>query len=680
MNFLYPSFLFGLLAISIPIIIHLFNFQKPKKVLFTNVKFLKVVKENTSTRLKLKHLLILLSRIGFILFLVLAFAQPFIESKNSEAIKGDQQVSLYLDNSFSMENELEDGKAIDIGVKSIEALTSLYSPNTKYTLLTNEFEGKDLFFRNKEKILERTTEIKPSNVFRDLRSVYLREIQTTERLSSNSTQKIFWFSDFQKSTSGDLSKLNLDSVNQFYLVPIQNKKSSNVFIDSVWLTTPFLKQQENNTLEIQVYNDGDKDIKDLTLKFYIDNTQVSTASVNIPAKTGAKTNFQFNINKEGQKKCKITFEDYPINFDNEYYFILNVSPKIKILHLFDEENKYLSDVYTNEDIFSIQNDKIGQFDYSLIPVSNLIIIDAVRSIPASLVEPLKLFLRSGGSILFIPSDKADQPSYEKFFTDFSLPKVSIVKTDTASQKVNYQMLPPDLNNPFFKNIFDKSTSGKIDMPFAFPKMQWSGKGQGLLTLKNNTPFLSVFDFDKGKIYLESTPMENAYTNFQNHSIFVPVLYKIAFNSISESERLSYSLQEGVINVDLSEKDVPQIYTLTSDNFKVIPDQRVIGRKLIIELPKEHMKAGFYELTANNVTERILAFNYGKEESHLEFFSSEDLKKAFSQYKNVHIYDVKSSNEFITGFKKDNIGIPLWKYSLILSLIFLLIEILLIRFL
>jgi hypothetical protein len=678
MSFLYPSFLFGLLAISIPIIIHLFNFQKPKKVLFTNVKFLKVVKENTSTKLKLKHLLILLSRIGFILFLVLAFAQPFIESKNSEAIKGDQQVSLYLDNSFSMENELEDGKAIDIGVKSIEALTGLYSPNTKYTLLTNEFEGKDLFFRNKEKILERTTEIKPSNVFRDLRSVYLREIQTADRLSN--TQKVFWFSDFQKSTIGDLSKLNLDSVNQFYLVPIQNKNSSNVFIDSVWLTTPFLKQQENNTLEIQVYNDGDKDVKDLALKFYIDNTQVSTASVNVPAKSGAKTNFQFNINKEGQKKCKITFEDYPINFDNEYYFILNVSPKIKILHLFDEENKYLSDVYTNEDIFSIQNDKIGQFDYSLIPVSNLIIIDAVKSIPASLVEPLKVFLRNGGSILFIPSDKADQPSYEKFFTDFSLPKVSIVKTDTASQKVNYQMLPPDLNNPFFKNIFDKSSSGKIDMPFAYPKMQWSGKGQALLTLKNNTPFLSVFDFDKGKIYLESAPMENAYTNFQNHSIFVPVLYKIAFNSISESERLSYSLQEGVINVDLNEKDVPQIYTLTADNFKVIPDQRVVGRKLIIELPKEHMKAGFYELMANNESERILAFNYGKEESYLEFFSSDDLKKAFSQYKNVHIYDVKSSNEFITGFKKDNIGVPLWKYSLILSLIFLLIEILLIRFL
>jgi hypothetical protein len=680
MSFLYPSFLFGLFAISIPVIIHLFNFQKPKKILFTNVKFLKVVKENTSNKLKLKHLLILISRICFIIFLVLAFAQPFIESKNSEDLKGDQQVSLYLDNSFSMENELEEGKALDIGIKSMEALTTVYSPNTKYTLLTNEFEGKDLFFRNKEKIIERTTEIKPSNIFRDLRSVYLREIQTTNRINNNSSQKVFWFSDFQKSTIGDLSKVGIDSVNQFYLVPIQNKNSANIFIDSVWLTTPFLKQQENNTLELQVHNDGDKDVKELILKFYIDNTQVSTVSVNIPAKSSTRTNFQFNINKEGQKKCKISFEDYPISFDNDYYFILNVSPKIKILHLFDEENIYLSDVYSNEDIFSVQNDKIGQFDYSMIPVSNLIIIDAVKNIPASIAEPLKVFLKNGGSVLFIPSDKADEASYQKFFNDFSLPKVSMVKADTTSQKINFQMSPPDLNNPFFKNIFDKGTNARIDMPYAYPKMQWGGRGQALLTLKNNTPFLSLFEYDKGKIYLESAPVTNAYTNFQNHSIFVPVLYKIAFNSISASEKLSYSLQESVINVDLNEKDTPKIYTLIADNFKVIPDQRVIGRKLIIELPKEHMKAGFYDLRDDDGIERLLAFNYGKEESHLDFFSQDDLKKAFSQFKNVHIYDIKSSNEFIAGFKKDNIGVPLWKYCLILSLIFLLTEILLIRFL
>ena len=47
MQFLYPGFLFALAAIAIPIIIHLFNFRKFKKVYFTNVAFLKEIKHET---------------------------------------------------------------------------------------------------------------------------------------------------------------------------------------------------------------------------------------------------------------------------------------------------------------------------------------------------------------------------------------------------------------------------------------------------------------------------------------------------------------------------------------------------------------------------------------------------------------------------------------------------------
>ena len=80
MRFAYPEFLFALSLIAIPIVIHLFNFRRFKKIYFTNVKFLKDIKEETTSRSKLKHLLVLLSRILAVSFLVFAFAQPFIPS------------------------------------------------------------------------------------------------------------------------------------------------------------------------------------------------------------------------------------------------------------------------------------------------------------------------------------------------------------------------------------------------------------------------------------------------------------------------------------------------------------------------------------------------------------------------------------------------------------------------
>jgi Na+/H+ antiporter NhaD/arsenite permease-like protein len=77
MGFLYPNFLWALFAILIPVIIHLFYFKRFKKVYFSNTKFLKEIKEETTNKNKIKNLLVLLSRILAIVFLVLAFAQPY---------------------------------------------------------------------------------------------------------------------------------------------------------------------------------------------------------------------------------------------------------------------------------------------------------------------------------------------------------------------------------------------------------------------------------------------------------------------------------------------------------------------------------------------------------------------------------------------------------------------------
>ena len=78
MKFAHPEILWALLALAIPILVHLFNFRKFRRVQFSNVAFLKEVQQETKSKSKLKHLLILASRLLAILFIVFAFAQPFI--------------------------------------------------------------------------------------------------------------------------------------------------------------------------------------------------------------------------------------------------------------------------------------------------------------------------------------------------------------------------------------------------------------------------------------------------------------------------------------------------------------------------------------------------------------------------------------------------------------------------
>src|SRR5580693_1927873 len=99
MNFLFPSFLYALSAVSIPILIHLFNFRRYKKLYFSNVRFLKEVVQESRSRSRLKHWLVLLCRILIVVFLVLAFAQPFIPVKQGFTGAGNKAVSIFVDNS-----------------------------------------------------------------------------------------------------------------------------------------------------------------------------------------------------------------------------------------------------------------------------------------------------------------------------------------------------------------------------------------------------------------------------------------------------------------------------------------------------------------------------------------------------------------------------------------------------
>ena len=80
MVFLNPAILFGLLAASIPVILHFLNLRKIKKVEFSTLTFLKELQKTKIKKIKFKQWLLLLLRILIILFLVSSFARPTLES------------------------------------------------------------------------------------------------------------------------------------------------------------------------------------------------------------------------------------------------------------------------------------------------------------------------------------------------------------------------------------------------------------------------------------------------------------------------------------------------------------------------------------------------------------------------------------------------------------------------
>lgn len=725
MNFVYPQFLWGLLALSIPIIIHLFNFRRTRKVYFSNNYFLKNVKEATTSKLKVKHLLILLARLLFITFLVITFAQPFLPGaeSNDEGNNAEKRVYIYLDNSLSMSSELGSNvRGIDQGVNYIEEIISLYPRNTEYKFLTNEFGSFSRVPKSSDELGDLIAEVDLTGVSRSAGEV-LSKIQndiatdafgTSDRRQSD----IYVISDFQRSTFGDPEVFTGDTVNNVKLVPITSSYESNVYIDSVYLANPFVLAEETNELAVSLQNDGQEDIGDQIVRLLINDEQVASASLDIPANASGTARFTLNFPLEKNNRCQLIFEDYPVTFDNEFFFTLNLEDRISVLEIKPglrnsgpANISNIAQVFANQEIFDLQSFSIDNLDYSLIQSSDMVVLNELGNTNdeanLAVIPYLQDYLADGGHVLYIPPATADLSFLQEVTGNTGISGERIIMPDSVEAD-RLALANPDLANPFFEGMFE-GKSENFAMPTAEQMLQHNLQGEPLLRYRSGEPYLMVLSNRyiaadvpaTDQLYFFATPLRDQFTNIHRHAIFVPVMYRLASLSKSMNNELYYYIDNPTIaletsSFDESEREAPSnvparrfIYQLVQGEKEVIPTQRVVSGRLLMEIPQDVVSSGFYSLLrteeSNLEEERAesmmtLSFNINESESLIDQYKLDDLQAIFEGVANVDIYEADDVEEFASLIRNEQTSTALWKYTLLLALFFLLTEILLIRIL
>ena len=730
MSFVYPQFLFGLLALAIPIIIHLFNFRRTRKIYFSNNLFLKNVKEATTSKLKVKHLLILAARLLFITFLVFTFAQPFIPGENENAAdNSDRLVYIYLDNSQSMSSEVGANlRGIDLGVNYIEEITKLYPKNTRYKLLTNDFGAFSRVPKSDAELLEQTTEITLTGAARTLDEVHSKIVSDYENGQqwnlTDQSPDIYWITDFQKSTVGNISEVAVDTAYQVNVVPISSSYRSNIFVDSVFLANPFMLAEERNDLNISMRNDGPEAVEDLIIRLLINGQQVANASTDISANGNSTINFTLNFPLEKQNRCQLIFEDFPVVFDNEFYFTLNLGDKISVLEIragnlpFNSaEGTNIGKVYANDAIFDFTSYSINNLDYSLIEEADLLILNevggALNNAGSAIVPYIQNFLTNGGHILFIPPATADVAFLREVVGNTVIQAQRIEQKDT-SQAGNLVLREVplanlDLANPFFTDMFE-SENERFQMPVAARLISHNLRGEALLKYETGEPYLLSLSnaqirsgSSEGQVYLFTTPLRQGYTTLYRHAIFVPIMYRLASLSKSLNKKLYHSVDETTITVATNEFEnneaegqaaqnngelnQPAIYELVREEQKIIPEQRQVGNRLLMEIPQNLLQPGFYNLSVANVNGgeaapslQTLSFNIDKKESLIDQYETGELEGFFENNDHIKIFEATDVDSFVREMTDQQASLSLWKYALLFALLFLLTEVLLIRFL
>ncbi|MES2798185.1 MAG: BatA domain-containing protein [Bacteroidota bacterium] len=685
MTFLNPNLLWALLAVSIPIIIHLFNFRRVKKVNFSNISLLKTVNTQAKTFLKLKQWLILASRILFIACLALAFAQPFLPSKNENNIDGRSVTSVYIDNSASMQNESNNQSALNISIKKVDRMAAEMPKSTQSQLITNDFSSTEYKNYNPTELKNEASKLETSGAVRPISEVFERQKSIAQKNSKSSRNNFFLFSDFQKSTVGNLTKLASEVENKIFLVPTTNAENSNVYVDSVWLDNPFIRKMQANGLNVRLSNSGNSTVKNMPVKLFLGDLQLNSIPTKIEANATSTIHFDFTLNQTGSIKGKVSFEDNPVSFDNEYYFVLNASPTINVIHLNNNsaQNYYLKNAFSNDSLFKYSAFPVLNVDFGLLKNADLLILEGIEFFNTNAFEAIKTFLTNGGAVFLIPSANPDLSSYSSLFGQFGIRNFQ--RNDIQNSELR-PLKEPLKESSFYKDIFESTKiKDRLMMPNTKELLKWSTVGEAILNTRGSQNFLTYTRANKASVFVLASPLDDAFGNFAQNALFVPILYKIASLSIKSSP-LAYRFEESSISFEGKSYTEKTLVKLRKDGLEMIPIQRVIGNEINIELPKANefeasrgVLAGFYELLIDNKVEKVLAINYSNKESLMERYTPTELKNIFAKNKNIQILDQETASDFGTEYASLSQGRYIWKYFIIAALVFLAMEVLIIRF-
>lgn len=684
MNFINPSYLWGLTALAIPIIIHLFNFKKFKKTYFTNVSMIRQLSQETRRQSKLRHLIILIIRMLAIAALVLIFAQPYIPlDKLAEKTQRNKLVTIYLDNSFSMEMRDEANILLESAKSKIPDILGSYGSEDVFRFTTNDFLSEYQHLMSKEEVASYASAVQLSPNTMPL-SVVLDRLAEVAADAKNMNRDTYILSDLQKSTT-DFNLITNDSTQHIYIIPLKPQTSDNLYVDSCWFENPVHLPQTITNLKVRIINTSELEYEKIPVKVMINGKQKAVTSVDINSNSSITATFSYQENDMGEQKGMIQITDYPVTYDDEYFFTYSINTNIDVLCINgDEPNRYINALYSSDSSFHITNVKSGFVNPELLEAYSLIILNEVESVSTGLSEQIHKQCSNGASVVLLPS-LGNSASYDSFTQQFNIPTPGTA--DTSTIRVSEVRVQSD----FFNSVFDKKQlqDGSLPKQTDLPVINWhiqinteTGFAyESLMSLANGEPYLLRKAIGNGWVYLFSSPITPEAGNFAKHALFVPTFFRIAFLSTNPqpvSYIISKNQQIRIIRPQQSPEEVYHIENEAGD-YSFIPGTDNRGGDIRLNLYDQIQAAGFYSIMYEDEIIRTLAMNYNRLESNLISFTSDEAREQIDTQNIAQTRIIEATSDNL-GKTLESLhhGRQLWVYFVYLCLLLLLAEVILLR--
>ena len=541
--FLYPALLFGLLAASLPILIHLLNRRKLNRIQFPAVRFILLSQKRISRSYRLRHWILLALRTLAIVFLALLLANPIFQI-GAGLFAGSGPVSLVvlLDNSLSM-TWSGDGNGFKQAKEAARLLISALNDGDRAALIPTNIDGKAPFrLKGQKDVLLK--ELEGIEIADGTAQLPVALSKAYEVLVEPAGQKeIRLITDMGLTGWDEFSLAALKQVDPsiaLKLIHISRKQTPlNGAVKTIRLASQGVGVNLPTRIEATVANFGDSEIKDLLVQLNIDGQNREQKLATVPANGETSVNFQTRLSQPGAHVGQVTLKKDGLAGNPSVHFALDAQDKLKVLVVDGDPQTSL--VQSETFFLSRALSPAGERDSSLF-LPTVILPDAlnsatlegyqvvmlcnVASLSDAFVTKLQNFLRQGGGVLIFGGDKLQPEIYSQ-----RLPQVlpaELREKKLGPEASGEKIGKFNLDHPALQNLAESTLQESIKSArvWGYTRAPAPGKA-ALISLANGDPLLMEHKVGSGKLMLFTTSADRDWNDLPVKTVYLPLVQSLA---------------------------------------------------------------------------------------------------------------------------------------------------------
>jgi len=683
--FLYPLFLFGLAAASLPVLIHLLNRRRLKRIRFPAVRFILLSQKRISRSYRLRHWLLLALRTLAVICLALLLANPIFQT-GAGLFAGGGPVSLVivLDNSLSM-TWSGDGNGFKQAKEAASLLIGGLNDGDRAAVIPTNISGKDAF-RLKDQKSVLVKEISGLEIADGTANLPAALSKAYELLNQPAGQKEIRIITDMALTGWD--QFSLASLKQadpsipLKVIRIGRKQQPlNGAVKEIRLGGQGVGINLPLQIEATVVNFGGTEIKELLVQLSIDGQNKEQKLTTIPAKSETSVTFQTRLGQAGAHAGQITLKKDGLAGNPVANFALDVQDKLRVLlvdgdpqtSLVQSETFFLtralnpsgerdSSLFLPTVILPDGVNAATLDDYQVVILSNLTVP------PDGFVAKLQNFLRQGGGVLIFAGDKFQAEAYNQKL-GAALPgqlREKKIGPEAGGDKID----KIDLTHPALQSLSDPILQESMKTARVWGYQRVTGKP--LIALANGEALLLEQKIGNGKVMLMTTSADRDWSDLPVKTVFLPLVQSLT-QYLAGGKR--GNLDAGIAVGAVKELSFPA--TFVGRNLRVTkPDKQnaevtITGEKdRATAAVEDNDKVGIYRLSLvaggdkDSGAPQIYAVNAPFLESRLEEIGAAELTAKFKPIR-TEVLDAERLKE---GGKRVDLALPLLSLLIVTLLI------------